>query len=138
MNRRTSILFGAVFAFTVTLIIWGGRGEPQEVARWGWLPGTLLGVVGGLYGALAGTLAPRGRGRRAVLTCHVLLLSASVGMLLGGLLLLLTGRAWHVWYPWLLPGVIGSWVFGALLAAVRQRYQEAEMRRLEAEDISSQ
>jgi hypothetical protein len=34
-----------------------------DAMQWAWLPGTLLGVLGGLWGSLAGVLAPKGKAR---------------------------------------------------------------------------
>jgi hypothetical protein len=107
------------------------------LARWAWLPGALLGVLGGTFGTAIGVLAPRGRGRGFLMACGVLLLSACAGMLTSGLSMLVMGRGFHVWYPWLLPGLIGCIVFTSCLLVARTTYQAAEARRLSAEDISS-
>ena len=106
-------------------------------ARWAWLPGTLLGVVGGTWGGAIGRLAPRGRGRGILTACGMLLLAACVGMLAGGFALLLMGRKWFVWYTWLLPGALGCIVLPVSLRAARLQYEAAEMRRISASDISS-
>ena len=105
--------------------------------RWAWLPGTLFGVLGGLWGGVSGCLAPRGRARKLVMAWGLVLLAACAGMLLLALALLMMGHPRLLWYPWLLPGAIGIVVFGPLIRTVRLRYQQAEMRRLEAKDISS-
>ena len=46
-----------------------------------WIPGTLLGVLGGTWGALVGTLAPRGKAKGLVVGGLFLLLLASVACL---------------------------------------------------------
>jgi len=106
-------------------------------ARWAWLPGTLLGVAGGTWGCAVGILAPRGRGRGILTACGMLLLAAEAGMLAGGLALLLMGRRWFVWEPWVFIGALGCIVFPGCLRAVRLRYEAAEMRRISAADVSS-
>jgi len=106
-------------------------------ARWAWLPGTLLGVVGGTLGSAIGIFAPRGRGRGVIIACGMLLLGECVGMLAGGFALLLMGRKWFVWYTWLLPGVLGCILLPVILRAARLQYEAAEMRRISASDISS-
>ncbi len=111
--------------------------RPMDAARWAWLPGTLLGVIGGTFGSLSGVLAAKGRARSAVLLSGALLLAASVGMLLGGVLLLAMRRTWYLWYMWLLPGGLGCLLFPRVLHTIARAYNQAEMRRLQAKDIST-
>src|SRR4051794_8899444 len=57
-----------------------------------WIPGTVLGTLGGLWGSLVGTLAPRGKGKSLVLTSLGVLLAASVVCLALGITALLAGQ----------------------------------------------
>lgn len=102
--------------------------------RWAWLPGTLLGVIGGMWGALAGTLAPQGKARSLVLGVGALLWVISMVLLAAGLTALFTGQPYGVWYGLGLAGLIGTIVLGPLLPVARKRYREAEERRMQAED----
>jgi hypothetical protein len=136
-NRPIIIAFVAVAIGTAYAAISTAEWHWTAFARWGWLPGTLTGVLGGIWGAAMGFFAPRGRGRGIITACGILLLASCVGCLTGGLALLLMGRKWSVWYTWLLPGIFGCIVFGACLSVARLRYQKAEMRRISASDISS-
>src|SRR5262249_35423983 len=103
--------------------------------RWAWLPGTLLGCLGGLWGALAGTLAPQGKARHLVLGFGLLLWGLSVVLLVTGLVALCTGQPYGVWYGLGLGGLIGAVALGPALPLVRKRYREAEERRIQAEDF---
>jgi len=103
---------------------------------WAWIPGTLLGVLGGTWGALAGTLAPRGRARRPVLGAGLLLLLLAMLSGVAGVAALFVGQPYGVWYGLLLPSVIGGFVLGPLLPLVARRYREAEGRKITAEDLS--
>ena len=100
-----------------------------------WIPGTVLGVVGGILGSLGGMLAPRGKARMLVLGLYGTVLCATVLLLIVGLFALYLGQPYGVWYGLLLPGVIGTAVFGALLPVICKRYREAEERRLAAQDL---
>ena len=104
---------------------------------WGGLPGAFYGVVVSTYGGVSRRLAHTGRRRNLVMTCGVLLLGAWAGMLVGSLALLAMHRSWYIWCPWLLPGVLGCLQLPHHLSGVRRCYQEAEMRRISASDISS-
>jgi uncharacterized membrane protein len=103
--------------------------------RWSWLPGTLLGVLGGLWGSLAGTLAPRGKARPLVLGLGWLLFVASLVLLAAGLTALVSGQPYSVWYGLGLAGLVGTLVIAPLLPIARKRYRQAEERRMQAEDV---
>lgn len=102
---------------------------------WAWLPGTLLGCFAGLWGALAGTLAPRGKARPLVLGLARLLVGASVVLLAAGLAALWCGQPYGVWYGLGMAGLVGTLVVGPLLPLIWKRYREAEERRMQAEDL---
>lgn len=100
-----------------------------------WIPGTALGVVGGAFGAVAGLLAPRGKARSLILGLHVAVIAASFAFLVCGVVALLTGQPYGIWYGFGLPGLLGFVVFGSLFPVIRERYREAEARRLNAADF---
>jgi hypothetical protein len=101
-----------------------------------WIPGTLLGVLGGTLGGLAGFLAPKGRGRGLVLGGMIATLVYSAAMALLGLVAYLAGQPWGIWYGFGLAGVIGLVVIGVNYPVIRKRYQEAEERRIKAQDAA--
>ena len=111
----------------------GGLGAAN--LRWEWIPGTLLGVVLGLWGSVAGVCASLGRGRRAIVASAVLFLIASAGMLAAALALLAAHRPFDVWYPWLLPGSIGVVITGVMIPVIRRAYRRSEARRMAAMDL---
>lgn len=138
MSRRGNVLLGVIGALLLVSAARAGGVAFALPVRWAWLPGTLLGVFGGTWGGLAGTLAPKGHARKALMGFAVVLLAADVVMLAMGVTLLVWGDGYAAWYPWLLPGAIGVVVFPPLLSTVRMRYQQAEARRLAAMDIVSE
>ncbi|HOJ60082.1 MAG TPA: hypothetical protein PK878_07315 [bacterium] len=112
-----------------------GVGNPFTM-RLAWIPGMMLGMLGGIYGAFAGFLAPRGRGRAWVLGLGIFLDGACFLMLTAGIVLFAGGYSFGVWYPWLLTGAIGVLVFTSVLPVIFKRYREAELRRMDALDLS--
>jgi hypothetical protein len=100
-----------------------------------WIPGTFLGIIGGLWGALVGTLAPRGKAKGFVLASLGILLFASVACLALGVTALVVGQPYGVWYGLLLPGFIGLVVLGSLASLALLRYRQAEMRKIQARDL---
>lgn len=107
-----------------------------EVAGWmGGIGGSFLGLLGGVLGGLAGVLAPRGQGRRLVLGLMSAIVVVAAAVLLVGIVAVILGQPYAVWYPCLLFGVIGTGVFGVLIPVIRKRYRHAEQRLLEAQSL---
>lgn len=106
-----------------------------DANAWAWLPGTLLGIVGGTWGTLAGVLAPRGKGRSLLLTMNGVFLVAGVLLCGAGLYGLSSGQPFGVWYALLLPGFLTLAVFGPLGWVLRRAYRLHEERRMQARDF---
>jgi hypothetical protein len=104
-----------------------------DANSWAWLPGTLLGIFGGLWGSLAGILAPQGKAQPLVLGLSWLLISLSLLMLAAGVMALASGQPYGVWYGLGWPGLLGTLVLAPLLPLVRKRYREAEERLMRDE-----
>jgi hypothetical protein len=100
-----------------------------------WMPGTLLGVAGGIEGTLTGLCAPRGKCKTLVLGMHVAILGACSLLLVAGVVALVTGQPYGIWYSLGLPGLLGVVIFGALTPVLHKRYMEAEMRKSMAQDL---
>ena len=67
-----------------------------------------------------------------VVLIGVVMLALGVIHLVAGLFALISGQPYGIWYPLVLLGAVMTIVFGALLPTVRRRYQDAEMRRIQA------
>jgi hypothetical protein len=100
-----------------------------------WIPGTALGCLAGLWGALVGTLGPRGRGKPLVFGLGWLLLAASLALAVAGVVAYFSGQSYGIWYGLGLGGVIGVVVVGGLLPVVHTTYRAAEQRSMQAEDM---
>ena len=103
---------------------------------YGWIPGTLLGVIGGgIGGPLAGVLAPKGKCKRLVMGFYYTTVFVCLLLLLVGLIALLGGQPYGVWYGLGLPGVGGVVIFLPLTRLVASRYRESEMRKSISQDL---
>jgi len=114
----------------------------QNVTPWvsnpnslGAILGAGVGIFGGLLGTLCGTLAPRGKAKGFVMGLHALGVIIGFAMLVLGVVALVSGQPYAIWYGLGLPGLILTCVLLAVTGAVRQRYREAEQRKLEAESF---
>jgi hypothetical protein len=105
----------------------------------GALFGTIVGGGGGtligLWGAMAGTLASQGRGRGLVLGIAWVIVGLGVLLACAGLYALAAGQPFHIWFWPCQVGFISTVVVGCLIPVIRQRYAEAEGRRLQAEQF---
>ena len=103
----------------------------------GFLGGGLGGLCG-VWGAIAGTLAPKGKAKSFVLGMGLTLIAIGVILLGIGLYALFDGQPYGIWYPFTISGGIITLVCGGLFPVVRKRYTEAEARRLAAEQFRGQ
>jgi hypothetical protein len=101
-----------------------------------WIPGMLLGAIGGgLGGPLAGIFAPRGKYRKQVLGFYYSILLISAGLFIAGIAALISGQPYAVWYGLGFPGLLCLIIFSGLTGVVLRRYQEAELRKTMANDL---
>ncbi len=105
--------------------------------RWGWLPGTALGVLAGVWGSLAGLLAQRWPS--LVIASLWVWLLGSAALLVTAVVALTTGQPYGVWYGLLLPGVLGTTLGVVFLLVLRPQFDAlrrlAEERKMQARDL---
>lgn len=108
----------------------------QQAGMIGAIGGAAVGTIGGgVMGPLIGICAPRGKLKGPVLTVMALFVVLGVGCLITGLIAWMMGQPGHVIYIFVLTGFIMASVMGGLLPVVRRVYQQAERRKLEAEEF---
>lgn len=107
----------------------------QMAGMVGGIGGSILGILGGTLGTLGGILAPRGKCKTLILSLFAGSAVLGVCILLAGLVAVVLRQPWGVWYPLLLMGFLLSAVVGPLTFVMRNAYRQAEMRRLEAEEL---
>lgn len=100
-----------------------------------WMPGTFFGVACGILGAVAGTLAPRGKARSLVLGSFLVLFVASVLFLVASIYAWYSGQPYGIWYGLGLPGLLGIILIPSLFPVMIVRYREAEDRSMKAKDL---
>lgn len=105
-----------------------------DAGRWGGIGGGVYGTVAGLFGALCGWLAPRGRGRRLILGGIVAGAALGLVLLAIGLYAWLDGQPRYVGYMFALPGVLTLIIFPLMFSRIKRRYGEAELRKMSARD----
>jgi hypothetical protein len=110
--------------------------DPNSFGTWfGVIAGGGLGTLGGLLGGAVGLLAPRGKGKRIIVTAWTVLIAIGVAMLLFGGYAWAVGQPWGIWYGPVLCGVILTVVLGGQFPMVLARYRQAEHRRIDADGL---
>lgn len=119
-------------------------GEPPVTAAAAWWGPRTAGLVGGVLGsflgcvgALVGLLARRGKARVLAIGLAVGMLAFGAVSLLLGVVALLRSQPYEVFYPLLLVGVLCVGLPAFLLRTLRRRYQELELRKMRARDLSA-
>jgi hypothetical protein len=98
------------------------------------LMGGILGPLIGIMGAIVGTLTGMGRGRKvAIGICWFSIVIGSV-FLVAGLVAVALSQPYVVYFPLLLIGFLSTVIMGSVLPIIRKRFEEAELRRMEAMD----
>ncbi len=101
-----------------------------------WVPGMLLGSIGGgIGGPLAGIFAPKGKFRKQVLGFYYGILMISAGLFVAGIAALVSGQPYAVWYGLGFPGLLCLIIFSIVTGVVLKRYNEAELRKTMANDL---
>ena len=80
--------------------------EAQTAGLIGGIAGGVIGVCGGIWGAMVGLYARKGKFKTFALTFAAVLIGLGVVSLCAGILALATRQPYHVWYPFMLMGVI--------------------------------
>ncbi|MEK6703052.1 MAG: hypothetical protein AABZ53_12365 [Planctomycetota bacterium] len=108
----------------------------QQAGMIGGIGGALVGTIGGgVMGPMIGVCAPRGKFKGPILTVMTLFVVLGVGLLFTGLAAWFMGQPGHVIYVFVLMGFIMATVMGGLLPVVKRVYQQAERRKLDAEEF---
>ena len=103
-----------------------------ETAGWiGAIGGTALGLIGGAIGCM-GVLVHRGKAKRIVMGLMCSVAIVCLGILTLGIVALVMGQPYAVWYPCLLMGFLGTCIPAVLIPVILARYRQAEQRLLEA------
>lgn len=109
--------------------------EPWFPPYYGWIFGVTVGLMGGVMGTLMGIYAPAGKAKKLIFGLYWASLSLSVIFLLLGLVALLAGQPYGVWYGLLLSGCIGCFVLGFNYFTLVNAYRRAEQRKMTAQNL---
>lgn len=111
--------------------------DPNAFGAWfGAIGGTLCGLAGAVLGCCS-YFVQRGQGKAWVVGGYLSVLALGVVSLIIGIVAVVVGQPYGIWYPFTLLGLVGTLVMGSLLPVILARYREAEQRKVDAEGLRS-
>jgi len=96
----------------------------------------VLGLLGGIFGALIGILAGSGKARRLVLVLLMAMFVSGVATLSLALLAIAKSQPYSIISPLLVYGIGCSLLPIVLRSLIRRRFAETELRKIKAMDVS--
>jgi len=108
--------------------------DPQTAGKIGGIIGGCVGAAGGIIGCTCGLCIRKGY-KILVYAAFILIITICLALLMTGLIALFCKQPYHVWYSFLLPGLLGTIIFSIILPVVRKRFIEMEMRQMQAKDL---
>jgi hypothetical protein len=100
-----------------------------------WIPGTMLGCVGGLLGGIGGAMASVGKAKRTVMGLWDLTTLCCAILLAAGVYAIIQKQPWGIWYGIGFPGLLGTVLFSALRTVLVKAYRQSEERSMAAQDL---
>jgi hypothetical protein len=97
--------------------------------------GAVVGIVLGCFGGLIGRLEGYGKARAVVMAALVVLFITGIASLIACIVAVSLGQPYAVYSLFLIGGVLGTVLPPLRLRDLRRRYQELELRRMEALDV---
>jgi hypothetical protein len=84
---------------------------------------------------MVGAMASRGKGKALIWGSYWLLLAAGVVMLAAGIVAIIDGQPYGVWYALLLPGVLALLVIAPLGYVAKTAYRRADEMKMRAQEF---
>jgi hypothetical protein len=103
--------------------------------RYAWIPGTLIGLIGGTLGPFSGYCASKGKWKGLVMGLYYTVVGFCALLLVSGAVAWISGQPYGIWYGLGMAGVIGMLVFGSLVPVMHRVYRESELRQSQARDL---
>ncbi len=108
--------------------------DNQTAGMIGRIIGAGIGILGALIGCSCGICVSKGW-KKPVYAMFILGIAISGALLVTGIVALCVKQPYHVWYGFLLFGLIDIIVFGVFLLVARNLFMAREMKKMQAADL---
>ena len=108
--------------------------DSQTAGMIGGIIGSALGITGGIIGVFSTICVQKGW-KKLMYTIFMLAIAMSVLLLITGIVAILCKQPYHVMFPFLFSGLLGTVLFSGLLPVIGKRFTEYELRKMQAKDL---
>ena len=91
-----------------------------------WIPGTLLGVLGGAFGSFVGIFGSRGRFKKASISMLIGLIVICLALLVLGIVAFFAKQPLGIWFSIGYPGLLGICVLGGVTPVLSKVFNKGE------------
>lgn len=102
----------------------------------GGILGSAIGILGAVFGTLAGICVPKGKAKRLVMGVGIFAVILSLILLTIGIVAYLSGQPHDVWYLFGYTGLLCTVSFGVILPVILKQYRKSELRKSMSEDLT--
>jgi len=94
-----------------------------------------IGVIGGVWGAITGVSASKGKRRGLVLNSAKVLMVLGIASLIIAGAAFFTGQPYHVWFPFLVLGAWPTVFLPFIYHGVKKVYTQAELKKMSVDEL---
>ena len=100
----------------------------------GGIIGSVVGITGGLIGSISAICVQKGW-KKLFFTLLKIVITANSILLITGIIALICRQPYHVWFVFLLSGLLGVVLFSIGFPVMGKRFTEYELRKMQAKDL---
>jgi len=110
--------------------------EPYMAGWIGGIAGGLLGTLASVWGIMAHKFAPKAKYKKFIFAFFMAFIVAGVISLCAGIIAIVTGQPYHVWYIFMFFGILTVPIMTSRYMSVKKIYRQAELNKMNVDDLT--